>query len=111
MLGPADLATLESVYDTVVSSGTSRDGAAQMARAIERLGEGRTRRIEQLLKSLRSPVLSMTLVGRRVPFAVLDREYRERYLRTMSESPMALLRTGHATLVRLALFAAKNASQ
>src|SRR5258708_36647552 len=107
MLGAADLATLESVYSTIAPAGAPRDGAAHMASAIERLPEARTRRIEQLLKSLRSPALSMTLIGEHVPFTVLDRERRARYLYAMSESRMALLRTGHATLVRLALFAAK----
>jgi choline dehydrogenase-like flavoprotein len=90
-----DLDVLAAVYATVAPDGAPRDGAAQMALALERLAPARASKLRLLLRGLRVLGFSgRTLAG------------RERMLRAMATSPIPDLRTGFAALVRLALFLA-----
>ena len=90
-----DLEVLEVVYSTVAPPDAPRDGAQQIATAIARLSAKRAKKLRFLLRMLRWG-----------GFVRCDGDARARYLRAMSRSPIADLRTGYAALTRLALFIA-----
>src|SRR5665213_2584678 len=91
----SELEVLAAVYAAVAPDDAPRDGAAQMALAIERLAPKRAKRLRLLLRGLGA-----------VGFTNRSAPARERMLRSMAGSPIPDLRTGFAALVRLALFLA-----
>ncbi len=90
-----ELDILAAVYSAVAPDGAPRDGAAQMAQAVERLAPARAAKLRLLLRGLHA-----------LGFSRRSLESRARMLRSMAVSPIPDLRTGFAALVRLALFLA-----
>lgn len=84
-------------YPAASSAGIDRE----VLDVVSGLPEGQRREFATLLRAVENPLINLLLSGRPVRFSRLDRPARERYLRGMASSSLALKRRGFQAAKRL----------
>ncbi len=100
-------AVLDAVLETVAPPECDHlTAGAALREALLRLPAHRLAQVRTLMRLMSGRLLTLLLAGRASPFAALDQDGREQYLRALADSPIGLLRAGFQGFKRLCTFVA-----